>query len=536
MKKIFISLLIIISSQILFAETDKELAQLYLDEAFYFYNGENMTKADEYLQKALEFSMELPESFYLSGLIREVEGNRLKALDMYRQSIRIGDVYSEFVYDLYFRYINLLNITAHHKDVLDFYHLNQKYFDSDNQIVLKVSDSAFKYGLVDLSIQMASDVYERNPYNLKSLIYLIRSTGDPAYYEKIQQSLHLLEKDKFDEILFQEIILEDSQSSRESITDLYKSIFGDTGFLHMIENRAGTAVEGSRNLMIRSSGKEKLKDGVYFGDYNFDGVSDEIVTVSENELTFLKDENQDNITDISIHFTNGIPSGVYLNRGDLGYEFKYSDYPYMEEVIFSNKKLKRIYKIYPGTAYTPLRDLNSFNWKYNKKRDAIVEDFTLTPVDLLKMSYRFDEYFSDNKNVFREYTLKGGEVTGIREDSRDSGMFDHFLEISAWQPESGKRDINGDGIIDVYEYYEDGKIIGIAVDWNNNGKSEYLEDWSVLNIKTWDFNEDSYMDAEYINSPGNELYHSVPVEKSIVNHYDIYSWDFTFENFWFNNN
>ncbi len=536
MKKILISILVLICTQAVFSETDIELAQLYVDEAYYYYNRDNFNSAEVYLQKAMDFSEELPDAWYLSGLIREEQGNRLKSLDMYRQSISLGDVYSDYFYDLYFRYLNLLNITAHHKDVLDFYDINRKIFDHDNQIILKVSDSAYKYGLIDYSIELALDVYKRNPYNLKSIIYLIRSTGNKNFYKNIEQSLHRLEKDRLDEILFQEIILSNFQSASDQAVELYKAIFGETPFLKMLFDSDNPLIDISRNLMIRSTGNEELGDGIYFGDYNFDGISDEIVSVVENELTYLKDENQDNITDLSINFKNGIPTGVFLNRGDIGYEFVYTDYPYLDEVHFSNNNLTRIYKIYPGTSYTPLRDLNLFNWKYNKDRKAIVEDFVLTPVDLLKMSYQFEESFSGNHNIFREYSLKNGEVTEIKEDSLNSGVFDHFLEISAWQPESGKRDINEDGIIDVFEYYEDGKITGIAVDWNNNGKPEYLEDWSVLNIKTWDFNEDSYTDAEYISSLRDELYYSVPIEKTNVNHYDSFSWDFTFENFWFNNN
>jgi len=536
LKNKIILLLVCLSSFSVFADSDIELARLYVDEAFYYYERENYTSADEYLQTAMEFSEDIPESWYLSGLIREEQGNRLKALDLYRQSIIIGDEHSDYYYDLYYRFLNLLNITAHHEDVLNFYSENRKIFDRDNEIILKVADSAFKFGLIDYSQELASDVFKRNPHNLKSLLYLIRSTGDHKYFRIIEKSLYHLETDKLDEVLFQELILSNRETAGENPIELYKAIFGETPFYSMLTGVDEELIDKSRNLMIRSLGDEILEDGVYFGDYNFDGISDEIVSVSGSELTYLKDGNQDNITDLSINFTNGIPSGVFLNKGETGYEFKYSEYPYVEEIHYIKKNLTRIYKIFPGTVYTPLFDLPSFDWKYNKNRKSLIEDFNLNLQDLLTMSYLFEEYFSGNKNIFREYSLKDGEVTGIKEDSRNAGVFNHYLDISAWQPVSGKRDLNLDGIIDIYEHYEDGKITGIAVDWNNNGKSEYLEDWSVLDIKTWDFNEDSYSDAEYISSRSGDIYKSVPIEKDIVSYYDIYSWDFTFEKFWFNNN
>ena len=536
MKKIIILLLVLITSYSVFAETDTELAQLYVDEAFYYYDRENFTLADKYLQNAMEFSENIPEAWYLSGLIREEQGNRLKALDLFSHSILIGDAYSDYYYDLFFRYMNLLNITAHHKEVLDFYKEHEEIFNRDNSIVLKVVDSAYKYGLIDYSIELAADVFKRNPHNLKSIIYLIRSTKDYKYYRIIEKSLYHLETDKLDEVLFQELILENRYISKEDTIELYLAIFGETPFYYMLMEIDDDSIDTSRNLMVRSFGDEKLDDGVYFGDYNFDGISEEIVSVSGSELTYLKDDNQDNITDLSINFKNGIPSGIFLNKGDTGYEFKYSEYPFVEEIHYIKKNLTRIYKIFPGTTYTPLLDFTSFNWKFNKNRKSVTEDFELSPLDLLPMSYLFEEYFSGAKNMFREYTLKDGEVTGIKEDTQDSGFFNHFMDISAWQTESGKRDINFDGKIDIYEYYEDGKITGIAVDWNNNGKSEYLEDWSVLDIKTWDFDEDSYSDAEYISSRQGEVYKSISIEKEIVNQFDIYSWDFSFENFWFNNN
>ena len=323
--------------------------------------------------------------------------------------------------------------------------------------------------------------------------------------------------------------------SKSDLIYLYREIFGDTPFYFAHMQIDSPLIIESRNLMVRSFSDESLEDGVYFGDYNFDGVSDEILSVTGNELTFLKDTNQDNITDLSIHFSNGIPTDIYLNKGDTGYNFIYSEYPYLEEIHYSNQSLKRIYKIFPGTIYTPLKDLDNFNWKYNRERLSTIETFTLTPVDLLSLSYLFEEYFSGNTNIFRIYTLKNGEITGFKEDSDNNGFFDHFLDISAWLPQRGRRDLDYDGVIDILEYYEDGKISGIAVDWNNNGKPEYLEDWSVLNIKSWDFNEDSYIDAELISSNGDIIYNENSFEKEIVNQYDLFSWNFSYENFWFNN-
>jgi antitoxin component YwqK of YwqJK toxin-antitoxin module len=150
--------------------------------------------------------------------------------------------------------------------------------------------------------------------------------------------------------------------------------------------------------------------------------------------------------------------------------------------------------------------------------------------------FRFSEYLADIENVFREYQLVDGEIRGIKEDSQNNGEFDHFMDISAWILQAGRRDINNDGIIDVFEYYENGKISGIAVDWNNNGKPEYLEDWSILNIKTWDFDEDSFIDAEYLSSFNDKDYSLHPIEITPVNQYDTFYWDFSFKNFWFNNN
>ena len=528
-------ILLLILSVFSYAETDEELSQLYIDEAFYNYSNDNVFLAEEYLEKAMGFSDLLPEAWYLSGIIKEEQGNRLKSLDLYKRSIELGDEYTDFFYNLYYRYLNLLNITVHHKEVIDFYISNQEIFDHDNEIILKVSDSAFKYGLIDYSNELASLVYKRNPHNLKSLIYLLRSTGHEDFYTFIEKDVGKLQYDKFDEVLFQQLVLASTGSHKERLINLYNHIFGETPFYSLQLDRDDPSIINNRNLMIRSSGKDILEDGVYFGDYNFDGISDEIVSVIGDELTFLKDSNQDNITDLSINFTNNIPTNVFLNRGEVSYEFKYSDYPFVNEIHFNNQKLKRIYKIFPGTVYTPLKDLDSFNWKYNTNRESIVDEFNLTPVELLKMSFLFKEYLAESDTVFREYSLIEGEIVSIKEDTLNNGSFDHFLDIEAWQLESGKRDLNNDGIIDVYENYENGKLTGIAVDWNNNGKSEYLEDWSVLNIKTWDFNEDAFIDAEYISSFDGIEYNQVSVQEKSVYQYDTYSWDFSFENFWFNN-
>lgn len=521
---------------VIYTESDLELAQLYMEEAFYNYEHENYPIAEKNLLKSIGFSNQLPEVWYLSGLISEGQGNRLKSLDLYKKSIDLSDAYQDYFYDLYFRYINLLNITDNHKDVLDFYSDNKAVLRNHDSIKLKISDSAYKYGLIDLSKELAFDVYRRNPDNLKALIYLIRSTDDDKYFHFIKKNIHNLIKDKMDEVLFQELILNATQMKRKYILDLYDELFGDTPFYYTQIEEFSDSINKSHNLLVRSYGSDILSDGVYFADYNFDNISDEIISVSGNELTYLKDNNQDNITDLSINYVDKIPVNIFLNKGMISYEFKYSEYPYVEEIHYNNQSLKRVYKIFPGTEFTPLGDLSIFSWKYNSNRESVLDDFDLNPEDILQMSYAFLEYLPVSDFLFREYLLVDGEIKGIKEDSLLNGSFDHYMDISAWTLEAGRRDINNDGIIDVYEHYENGKISGIALDWNNNGKPEYLEDWSVLNIKIWDFDEDSFSDAEYLSSSDGRDYSKIPIENGIVNQYDTFSWDFSFKNFWFNNN
>lgn len=533
-KTILLSVLIIISIN-LYSDSDLELARLYMDEAFYNYNQGNLKFAEKNLNTAMGFSDSLSEIWYLLGLLSDEQGNRIKAINLYKKSIELGNYYSNYFYDLYFRYINLLNITGKHKAVLDFFLENKDIFMNSHEILLLVSDSSYKYGNLDLSIKLAYDVYKSDPDNLKSLLYLLLYTKDESYYHYIEKNRHNLEIEKLDEIFFQNIILSDYDYINSDMVELYFSLFGETPFYFSLLNIKSESIDKSRNLLIRSSGNEILEDGVYFGDYNFDGISDEIISVSADELTYLKDQNQDNITDLSINFLGNIPTNIFVNKGNITYEFKYAEYPYLEEIQYSKNSIKRIYKVFPGTEFTPLGDLNNFYWKYNTNRISVIEEFNLEPVDLLKMSYLFTEYRIDSDTPFREYQVLNGEIIQIKEDSQQNGNYDHFMEISAWKLIAGRRDLNNDGLIDIFESYENGKITGIAVDWNNNGKPEYIEDWSVLNIKTWDFNEDSYIDAELIGSMNNINYNQIPIENDLVNQYDIFSWDFSYRNFWFNN-
>lgn len=536
MKKGIIILLLAIIPVFLSSETNAELARLYFDEAMLNFNNEDFILAKKNLDESIDFSDNLSESWYLSGLISEHEGNRLKALEYYEVSIEMGDVYKDYYRDLVFRYIRLLNITGRHKLVLDFYKSHRIFINRFNSIQLLMADSAYKYGLLDYSFEIAQDVYKRNPDNLKSLIYMLRTANHDQYYTSMELNFHSYQKDDLDELLFQELIVGRAETKTDKLTEIYEKIFGDTPFYYSLKDASHPSVERSRNLLVRSYGGDFLDDGVYFGDYNFDGISDEILTVTENEMTYLKDYNQDNITDLSITFSDNVPESIFINRDGISYQFKYSDYPFVEEIQYNNQSLRRVYKISPGIQFSPLDDDYQFTWKYDITRQVWRDDLRITPVSLLQLSYEFDEYPAEGKEIFRTYHVKDGEIYHIKEDSQKDGHFDHFLNISAWIPESGLRDINGDGIIDLYEYYENGKLSGIAVDWNNNGKSEYLEDWSVLEIKSWDFNEDSFIDADYIHSLISNSDYRVSAKNGNINKYDNYSWDFSFENFWFINN
>ncbi|MBB6479016.1 hypothetical protein [Spirochaeta isovalerica] len=538
MKKTIFCLLLLAATAFLYGEVDRELAELYTNEAFYFYDRGNLSLADEYVSRAMVFSSLIPETWYLAGILREEQGDRLKSIELYRKSIDLTEVYTDYYYDLYTRYLNLLNITSSYKDVLDFFEEKKDIFEKDQEILLKVSDAAFRRGMIDYSRNLAAEVYMKNPYKLKALLYLMRSDRQNDYREKLRMALHRIEYDDNDEVVFQQLILDDSGSHKNELLSLYKEIFGETGFfaLESGSREEDDAINNSRNLMIRSYGTDNLTDGVYFGDYNFDGISDEIVTVTGSLITYLSDPDQDNITDLSVKFDNGTPSNIYINNGSSGFEFSYSNYPYLDTVDYYKDNKRRTYKVYPGTAYTPIEELDSFSWKYNEERSLYADEKGLGESDLVAMSYLMVEYFPESNSIFREYSFRNGELAGIREDTLGDGTFSYFLDIAAWLPQAGRKDLNNDDFVDIFEYYEDGKLSGIAIDWNNNGKPEYIEDWSVLQIKSWDFDEDFLPDAQHIQSSDGEVYFSDPGSENSFIQNDLYSWNFSFENFWFGNN
>ncbi|MBN2656442.1 MAG: hypothetical protein JXR86_05220 [Spirochaetales bacterium] len=531
-------LLLLLSTAFLYGEVDRELAALYTDEAFYFYERDNFDLADEYVARAMEFSSDLPEAWYLAGLLREEQGDRLKSISLYRRSIDLTEVYTDYYYDLYSRYLNLINITSSYAAVLSFFEEKREIFEKDQQILLKVSDAAFRSGLIDYSCTLAGEVYMKNPYSLKALLFLMRSDMRNDYREKLRMALHRINSETGDEVIFQNLILNSSDTGRNELLELYRDIFGETAFF-LLESGRGSddeAINKSRNLMIRSYGRDNLTDGVYFGDYNFDGVSDEIVTVSGSLITYLSDPDQDNITDLSVKFDSGQPVNIYINKDGAGFEFSYSDYPYLDTVDLYRDNLRRTFRIYPGTEYTPITELDDFSWKYNEERSLSIYGSALEEPDLIEMSYLMSEYFPGSADIYREYSFRNGELTGIREDSRGDGTFSYFLDISAWLPRTGRKDLNKDDIVDIFEYYDDGKLSGIALDWNNNGKPEYIEDWSILQVRSWDFNEDFIPDAQYIQSSEGKVLYSFPGKEDSITQNDLYSWDFSFENFWFSNN
>jgi hypothetical protein len=517
----------------LYSDANAELAQLYLDEAFLNYQYEEFESAEYNLIVSLSFSETLSKAWYLSGLMFERKGNRLKALEKYKHSLEVADVYEDHYKDLLYQYVSLLKITGQNEEVLYFYKNNKKLMDLDNRILLIVSDAAYDSGFIDISTELAFNVYKSNPDNFKALMYMLRSSNDSGYYHFLKSNMSHFIKDSVDEVIFQEYILSSRNEKKKELIGLYKDLFGETPFYYSFINMVDPSIEKSPNLLIRSSGSDTLENGVYWGDYNYDGVSDEIISVSDDDITYMRDKNQDNITDVSINYHKGIPENIFINREGITYEFRYSQYPLVDEIHYNSPYIKRVYKILPGVDFSPLKNIEEFNWKYDSDRSYLSQDFSLTPVDLLQFSYSFNEIKIGNSNVFRQYNVKNGEIYQIKEDSDLNGTFDHFLEISAWNSVSGSRDINDDDKIDIYEYYDSGKLIGIAVDWDNNGKAEYLEDWSLLNLKTWDFNQDSYYDAESISSSDSNEYHQVSIEKEPVAKNDIYSWDFSDDKFWF---
>ncbi|MDR2588437.1 MAG: hypothetical protein LBC67_03325 [Spirochaetales bacterium] len=130
----------------------------------------------------------------------------------------------------------------------------------------------------------------------------------------------------------------------------------------------------------------------------------------------------------------------------------------------------------------------------------------------LEKVHSFTSMYEERNSASADYAkrvfLRGGEAVQI--DIVFSGgekeIILHRIVLDGGRISYGLRDIDRDGVFDVREFFEDGKLRSLSLG-KEGGKEEYRETFFPDILKEWDFNRDGIIDARELWTSAGPLRH-----------------------------
>ena len=220
-------------------------------------------------------------------------------------------------------------------------------------------------------------------------------------------------------------------------------------------------------------------------DRNKDGYTDSVYTMDDGKLTqFTADTDQDGINEIVVIFFEGNENTDILSIGmtyaDERIVLKYNGYPYVESASF----------YYTGEESKVFFAQDVYSYP--------LVSFTLTPLKitlntLLKPDYEtlepkgYQSVFRDAESVTRRaedgpFIIKSDNITIQRLSDGDNVII--------------LRDLDGNGLPEIREIYNNDELISLSMDHDGDGLFEYRY-LPREGTELWDFDKDGNSDYSF---------------------------------------
>jgi tetratricopeptide (TPR) repeat protein len=271
---------------------------------------------------------------------------------------------------------------------------------------------------------------------------------------------------------------------------------GRVGYIETLLEYGGRTEAGVARMLDGYTGTRIL-------DANRDGYYEQLYRYEAGQLrSWISDQDQDGIPEATIRFDGDDPRALLLGSGENlpHMEYRYSDYPYLEEVAFVSGSTRREYRIIPyqldrPALASPTRRAFSFELR---------SDVAATEEYFRKNSYRMEEYSEDTMTPDRVYHYLSGRITRIDDNPDPKGNFTHTVHYVGLLPAEGYRDLDGDGIPEIREEFAEGSLRRITLDKNGDGVNEFEQVFEPGSTRMyWDYNDDGLFDSrEYVRTDG----------------------------------
>ncbi len=234
-------------------------------------------------------------------------------------------------------------------------------------------------------------------------------------------------------------------------------------------------------------------------DSENDGISNVVLRKEEDSITWEVDFNQDgNVNLLYVWTQEGELRSLTVYGSYQVRRYDYYVYPYVERILFNgDKRNQREYLYLPRSYSLPLipepENLLLYVFKNLKEN---ISNFA-PESEFLARSYSLVESVSSPEGAtpFRTYTIINGSIVRFEEDSNFDGTYDRIVLLESWLPNEGYRDITGNGLYDVREVYDQGRLIGFEYNGEDARLFEYQTLWNQQQFQFWDFSKNGFYDA-----------------------------------------
>lgn len=225
-------------------------------------------------------------------------------------------------------------------------------------------------------------------------------------------------------------------------------------------------------------------------DTNNDGINDMVTTIESGILQKVTiDTDQDGMSDYVIVFKNGSVSRIEINAA-MNVLAEFLQYPYLSAYKVVSQGIIKKYTLVPYTMKfskvilpaNPILKIVKIN-NYVK----------LPSISILELnSSGFTREKIDEKNMIKaERTSFSNTIVSFFNDQDKKYR---QKEYKGRIPYSENRDIDGDGIPDLFYTYKNGRLKTMSYDKNHNNHPEYTEEFFPKKEIKWDFNDDGIYD------------------------------------------
>lgn len=520
MKKLLAGIIcIVIAAGTVQAESDREIAAVYFRMALELFS-EKDPGAGALLEKAFEFDSETADLYYLESLILNRQGADLhKVLESLEKAMSLKGFQHYTLTAIQRDYMKALYRTKQYSQCLLFRNELLTELEEESDILYLLADSAYRTHKKKLSWELAERGSGFYPHDIRFYI-LMFLTGQNEYsmtevmkhyqasdYVYIVKSLERIPLGPVRDNFFEYVLL---QSPQEIKTLLLKEEL--TVYEAVILNRKGFSFDFLLGHFSQFLIDENFT-GTLLLDRNGDHYNEDTVILSRGNIEKRTiDMNQDRVTDVNILFKEGVPVVSEID----GYSYTYSDYPLVSEVAVMRGESTIHYYLHPGVYEMASPPYNGEMLPVNGLKD------------FLPLVYKAEE--REKGKVFREWIYLKGELLYMKEDTRKQGIMDHVLKFNRYGITAGKRDFDYDGEYETYEVYKDGEWKGIAFS-SDEYKNFYFADWSVMDLRVWDYNNDRSIDDSVLITPEDVIL-GKRFKNVIIKREDLLNWSEIDELWW----